>query len=131
VSPAFRVDFLKKAIHNVHVWNLSLPGKVPIPFSLRIAEDPKPLKNPDLKRFSLVFSSPDGDVTIRGCLFHTRGKEVFPPSVMLGRRPYDVVKLSPELQAELARQFAKNSEPLPNRKEKTVRRLASQGYSLF
>jgi len=90
-----------------------------------IVEDNKPLNNPNLRRFSLVFTSEDGDVVIRGCLL-AGGKEVLAPSVMLDRRPYDVVTLSPAIKKELQHQFYLNDQ-FPDRR---IRRLISQGFGL-
>ena len=100
-------------------------------FVLNVIEDSKPLKNLDLRRFSLVFSSPDGDVVIRGCLYG-RG-EVLTPSIMLGgRRPYDVVTLSPTIKKELQHEFLVRNQPIPAQKRPgVVDRLVSQGFSLI
>jgi hypothetical protein len=94
-------------------------------FQLMVVEDNKPLNNPNLRRFSLVFTSEDGDVVVRGCLL-AGGKEVLGPSVMLGRRPYDIVTLSPTIKQTLQREFYMQDN-FPDRR---LRRLKEMGFGL-
>jgi len=94
-------------------------------FQLHVVEDSKPLANPKLRRFSLVFTSDDGDVVIRGCLL-AGGKEVLGPSVMLGRRPYDVVVLSSTIKQTLQHEFY-IQDHFPDRR---IRRLIDKGFGL-
>jgi hypothetical protein len=67
-------------------------------FSLRVVADPKPTKSPKLKRFSLVFTSPDGDITIAGCLFNEETKQVDGTSFGFKRQLHNIVRISPVIQ---------------------------------
>jgi len=98
-------------------------------FNLRVVFDEKPLKTPGLRRFSLVFSG-DGtqELIIKGFLHFPDNKEIRPPVVMLGGKPYSIVQLSPALQQGLLDEFYRQ-EQFPQRKGGVISKLKSQGFN--
>ncbi|HLW54373.1 MAG TPA: hypothetical protein VKW06_16170 [Candidatus Angelobacter sp.] len=100
-----------------------------VDFRLRVVADTKPLANPALKRFSLVFQSDDGDVTIHGCLFHEIGHDVMGPSILIGRRPFDIVDLSPRIQEELRKEFVRRDFFRP-RQRRNLPHSQFEGFAL-
>lgn len=75
-------------------------------YSLRVEIDSRPLRDPRLKRFALIFSSKDGaEIEVRGFLLRDGAKQVRAPSVVLDRALYDVAQLNDSAQSEILHEF--------------------------
>jgi hypothetical protein len=75
-------------------------------FNLSVEFDDKPLKNPHLRRLSLIFKGAGKEeLVIRGFLLPQDHKELLPPSTIVSGQRYSIATLSPMLQERILNSF--------------------------